>query len=203
LFHYVFKPEENPVMQYAHSMQAEMPSPAGKSEQSPDLGELFDGHVAREFADRDVEAAMETMIPEPYVHCVPVMTGGVGGHEVRRFYSQHFINQIPRDAKVTPISRTVGVDQVVVELVLSFTHDTQWDYLLPGIPPTGKRVDLPHVVVMKFEGGKVAHERLYWDQASLLVQVGLLDPTNLPVAGAEQAGQLLRVVQGRGQAGQI
>src|SRR5690348_10194772 len=152
-------------MQYTHSMEAETTSPAGKSEQSPDLGELFDGHVAREFADRDVEATMETMTPEPYVHCVPVMTGGVGGREVRRFYSQHFINQIPRDARVTPISRTIGRDQIVVELILSFTHDTQWDYLLPGIPPTGKRVDLPHVVVMKFEGGKVAHERLYWDQA--------------------------------------
>ena len=166
---------------------------------SSDLSALFDGHVAKEFADRDVEATMETMIPEPYVHCVPVMTGGVGGQQVRRFYSEHFINQIPKDAKVTPVSRTIGIDQVVVELVLSFTHETQWDYLLPGIPPTGKRVDLPHVVVMKFESGKVAHERLYWDQASLLVQVGLLDPTNLPVAGAEQAGQLLRVAQGRGQ----
>jgi carboxymethylenebutenolidase len=190
-------------MQYAHSMEAEMTSPAGKSEQSPDLGELFDGHVAREFADRDVEAAMETMTPEPYVHCVPVMTGGVGGREVRRFYSQHFINQIPKDARVTPISRTIGRDQIVVELILSFTHDTQWDYLLPGIPPTGKRVDLPHVVVMKFEGGKVAHERLYWDQASLLVQVGLLEPANFPVAGAEQAGQLLRVALGQGHPGQI
>ena len=169
---------------------------------SPDLCALFDGHVEREFADQDVDATMETMIPEPYVHCVPVMTGGVGGQQVRRFYSEHFINQIPKDAKVTPISRTIGEDQIVVEFVLSFTHETQWDYLLPGIPPTGKRVDLPHVAVMKFENGKVAHERLYWDQASLLVQVGLLDPANLPVAGAEQAGQLLRVAQGRGQPGQ-
>jgi carboxymethylenebutenolidase len=99
-------------------------------------------------------------------------------------------------------SRAGLPSNAVVELVLSFTHETQWDYLLPGIPPTGKHVDLPHVVVMKFENGKVAHERLYWDQASLLVQVGLLDPTNLPVAGAEQAGQLQRVAQGRAHAGQ-
>ena len=159
----------------------------------PDLSALFDGHVEREFADQDVDATMETMVAEPYVHCVPVITGGVGGEKVRRFYSDHFINQIPKDANVTPISRTIGKDQIVVELVLSFTHDTQWDYLLPGIPPTGKRVDLPHVVVMKFENGKVAHERLYWDQASLLVQVGLLDPANLPVVGVEQARRLLRV----------
>ena len=172
---------------------AEMQMSTAKAEGSPDLSALFDEHVGREFADQDVDATMETMVPEPYVHCVPVMTGGVGGEKVRRFYSDHFINQIPKDANVTPISRTIGKDQIVVELVLSFTHDTQWDYLLPGIPPTGKRVDLPHVVVMKFENGKVAHERLYWDQASLLVQVGLLDPADLPVVGVEQARRLLRV----------
>jgi carboxymethylenebutenolidase len=172
---------------------SEMRMSTAKPAGSPDLSALFDGHVEREFADRDVDATMETMVPEPYVHCVPVMTGGVGGKQVRRFYSDHFINQIPKDASVIPISRTLGKDQIVVELVLSFTHDTQWDYLLPGIPPTGKRVELPHVVVMKLENGKVAHERLYWDQASLLVQVGLLDPGNLPVVGIEQARRLLHV----------
>ena len=172
---------------------AEMPMSTAEAEGSPDLMALFDRHVEREFADQDVDATMETMVPEPYVHCVPVMTGGVGGGQVRRFYSEHFINQIPKEVKVTPVSRTIGNDQIVVELVLSFTHNTQWDYLLPGIPPTGKRVELPHVIVMKFENGKVAHERLYWDQASLLVQVGLLDPGNLPVVGIEQARRLLLV----------
>ena len=173
--------------------RAELPRSATNAQESPNLSALFDGHVAREFADQDVDATMETMIPEPYVYCVPVMTGGVGGQEVRRFYSEHFINQIPKDAQVTPISRTIGKDQIVVEFVLSFTHDTQWDYLLPGIPPTGKHVELPHVAVMGFENGKVAHERFYWDQASLLAQVGLLDPGNLPVMGVEQARKLLRI----------
>jgi carboxymethylenebutenolidase len=100
-----------------------------------DLGALVDGHLEREFADQDVNATMETMVPEPYVHCVPIMTGGSGAEGVRRFYSEHFVNQIPKDAKVTPISRTIGKDQVVDELIVSFTHDAQWDYLLPGIPP--------------------------------------------------------------------
>ena len=163
----------------------------------PDLGAVFDAHIEREFADQDVDATMKTMVPEPYVYCVPVATGAFGGQEVRRFYSEHFINQIPKDATVTPISRTIGKDQVVDEIIVSFTHDTQWDYLLPGIPPTGKHVELPHVVVMKFENGKVAHEHVWWDQASLLVQVGLLDPANLPVAGAEQARELLRAAEGR------
>src|SRR5215475_13828091 len=165
------------------------------SSEISDLGALFDGHIEREFADRDVNSTMETMVAEPYVLGVPIMTGGFGGKEVRHFYSEHFINQIPKDAKVTPISRTVGKDQVVDEFIVSFTHDTQWDYLLPGIPPTGKHVEIPHIVVMKFENAKVAHEHIWWDHGSLLVQVGLLDPANLPVAGAEQARSLVAVAQ--------
>ena len=164
-----------------------------------DLGALFDGHIAREFADQDVDATMETMVPEPYVQCVPAMTGGFGGDGVRRFYSEHFVNQIPKDAKVTPISRTIGKDQVVDEFIISFTHDAQWDYILPGIPPTGKRVEIPHVVVMKFENGRVAHEHIWWDQASLLVQVGLLDPGTSSIVGVEQANNLRRVAQEHGE----
>ena len=178
------------------SSKGEMPTSAVKPKEFSDLGVLFDCHIAKEFADLDVNATMETMVSEPYVHCVPSMTGGFGAQGVRRFYSEHFINQIPKDAKVTPISRTIGKDQVVDELIVSFTHDAQWDYLLPGIPPTGKHVELPHVVVMKFENGKVAHEHIWWDQASLLVQVGLLDPTDLPVAGLKQAHKLLRLARG-------
>src|SRR5262245_34239116 len=170
-----------------------MPNANPKEVRSIDA--IFDDHIQREFADRDVNATMETMVPEPYVHCVPIMTGGYGRRRVRRFYSEHFVNQIPKDATVTPISRTIGKDQVVDEFILSFTHDTQWDYILPGIPPTGKHVEIPHIVVMKFENGKVAHEHVWWDQASVLVQVGLLDPAKLPVTGVEQARKLQRVAQ--------
>jgi carboxymethylenebutenolidase len=177
------------------------PKAGVNSKEFLDLGALFDTHIKKEFADRDVNATMKTMVPEPYVYNIPTMTGGFGGQGVRRFYDEHFVNQIPKDARVTPISRTVGKDQVVDEFILSFTHDTQWDYLLPGIPPTNKRVELPHVVIMKFENGKIVHEHIWWDQASLLVQVGLLDPGNLPVAGVEQAKQLLDVAQKKGKSG--
>jgi carboxymethylenebutenolidase len=180
------------------SLEKETAKPNGKINEGGGLDDIFDAHIAREFADRDVDATMETMVPQPYVYCVPVMTGGFGGEGVRRFYSEHFINQIPKDARVTPISRTIGKDQVVDEFIVSFTHNTQWDYLLPGIPPTGKKVELPHVVVMKFENGKVAHEHVWWDQASLLVQVGLLDAANLPVVGVEQATRLLRIAEENG-----
>jgi carboxymethylenebutenolidase len=115
------------------------------------------------------------------------MTGGAGAEEVRRFYATYFVGKWPADTKVEQVSRTVGRDQVVDELIVSFTHDVPLEFLLPGVPPTGKRVVLPFAVVMRFEGGKIAHEHIYWDQASLLAQVGLLDPKVLPVTGAEQA----------------
>ena len=160
-------------------------------ERGPDLGAVFDEHVAAEFVHLDLEATMATMTDDPYVNHVPVMTGGVGRDEVRRFYGQHFIGKWPADIEITSVSRTVGDQQVVDELVLSFTHGIEMDQLLPGVAPTGRRVQLPFCVVAKFEGGKLAHEHIYWDQASLLVQVGLLDPADLPVTGAEQAENVL------------
>ena len=111
------------------SQKEQMQKPAVNSNEPPDLGALFNGHIAREFADFDVDATMETMVAEPYVHCIATLAGGFGGRGVRRFYSEHFINQIPKDAEVTPISPTIGKDQVVDELIVSFTHNTQ----LPAI----------------------------------------------------------------------
>jgi carboxymethylenebutenolidase len=156
-----------------------------------DLGAVFDEHVAAEFSLRDLDAAMATMAADPYVYHVPVMTGGVGFEGVRRFYGDHFIGKWPEDTEIAPVSRTVGDDQVVDELVLSFTHDVEMDAILPGVPPTGRSVRLPFCVVVKFEGGRVAHEHIYWDHASLLLQTGLLDRADLPVTGAEQADNLL------------
>ena len=160
-----------------------------------DLGAVFDLHIKREFEDHDVDATMQTMTSEPYVHHVPMMTGGVGYSAVYNFYKNHFIGKMPDDTKVVRISRTIDKDQVVDELMVSFTHDREVDFMLPGVPPTGKYVELPHVVVMKFKDGKISHEHIYWDQASLLVQVGLLDPKLLPVTGREQAKRLLELSQ--------
>ena len=156
-----------------------------------DIGAVFDQHVAAEFVRLDLDETMETMTADPYVNHVPVMTGGVGFEGVRSFYGQHFIGKWPADVEITPVSRTVGEDQVVDELVLSFTHDIEMPQLLPGIAPTGKPVRVAFCVVAKFEGDKLAHEHIYWDQASLLVQVGLLDRAGLPVTGGEQADGVL------------
>jgi carboxymethylenebutenolidase len=156
-----------------------------------DIAGVFDDHVAAEFVDMDLEATMATMADDPYVNHVPVMTGGVGFERVRQFYGDHFIGKWPQDVEITPVSRTVGENQVVDELVLSFTHDVEMPQLLPGVAPSGKPVQLAFCVVVGFRDGKVAHEHIYWDQASLLVQVGLLDPAKLPVTGAEQAENVL------------
>lgn len=162
------------------------------SDATRDLGAVCDAHIKAEFVDRDVTATMITMAPEPYLTHVPTLTGGTGRAEVERFYRDHFVGHWPEDVQVQPVSRTVGRNRVVDELIVSFTHDREMRVYLPGVAPTGRKVVLPHVVVMGFDDtGRVAYEHIYWDQATLLVQVGLLDPARLPVAGAEQAARLL------------
>jgi len=153
----------------------------------PDLVALWENHCRYEFETRDVNATMATMVSQPYVNHIPTMTGGVGYEQLKRFYAFHFIPVNPPDFRLTPISRTVGTDTIVDEFIVHFTHTTEIDWLLPGIPPTGRAVEIPTVAIVKFEGDKVAHEHIYWDQASVLVQIGLLDPLGLPVAGAETA----------------
>jgi carboxymethylenebutenolidase len=164
---------------------------ARTANQVADLGAIFDAHVRHEFVDHDVAATMKTMAAEPYVHHVPTLTGGDGHASVVDFYTKHLVGKMPADTRIERISRTVGKDQVVDELILYFTHDRPIDFMLPGIPPTGKKVALPHVVVMRFEGDKIIHEHIYWDQACLLAQIGLLDPSKLPVTGARQAEALV------------
>jgi carboxymethylenebutenolidase len=156
-----------------------------------DLAATFDAHVQAEFQDLDLEATMATMTDDPYVHHVPTITGGNGTADVRDFYGHHFIGQWPDDTETRQVSRTVGETQVVDELMMTFTHDRPLDIMLPGIPPTGRRITVPVVVVVGFEAGKVSHEHIYWDQATVLVQAGLLDPSGLPVVGPEQAEALL------------
>ena len=155
------------------------------------LGAMFDAHTAAEFETRDIEATMATMGEAPHLTHVPVMTGGSGREAVRSFYETWFIGRWPKDTKIIPVSRTVGEHSVVDEIIVSFTHDCEMPAILPGVKPTGRKAVIPFVVVVGFKGGKIAHEHIYWDQASLLVQIGLLDKSKLPVTGAEQAARLL------------
>lgn len=152
-----------------------------------DLEALWEAHLFSEFADRNVDVSMATMVDEPYVFVVPTVTGGTGKRDLHRWYSDHFHFQNPPDTTVIPISRTVGTDSVVDEFIFCFTHDRAMDWILPGIAPTGKYVEVPMTAVVNFRGPKLYHEHIAWDQATVLVQTGLLDPTGLPVTGIEQS----------------
>ena len=151
------------------------------------LQALWEEHLQYEFGTHSTEDALATMVEDAYVNHIPVMTGGVGKPALREFYSKYLIPQIPSDLELVPISRTIGTDQLIDEMVATFTHTIQMDWMLPGVAPTGKRVEVPVVAIIRFRDGKIAHEHIYWDQASVLVQVGLLDPGTLPVVGVDSA----------------
>jgi carboxymethylenebutenolidase len=130
---------------------------------------------------------MATMVDEPYVNHIPTMAGGVGHDELKRFYKYHFIGANPPDTSIALISRTVGADSLVDEVIFSFTHTSEIDWMLPGIAPTGRKVEIPLVAIVQFRDGKLVHEHIYWDQASVLAQIGHLDPAGLPIAGVATA----------------
>ena len=152
---------------------------------------LFEQHVGAELKG-DLDTTMVTMSANPHLNHVPTMAGGVGQAGVRAFYRDHLVGKFfPPDVKMQSVSRTVGEESVVEELVISFTHTTVIDWLLPGVKPTGKPVEMAVAVVVGFDGDKISHEHIYWDQAGVLVQIGLLKPDGLPVTGAESARKVL------------
>lgn len=155
------------------------------------LSDLWDRHMMHEFATLDTEETLETMVEGATVNHVPVITGGRGRAELREFYSRHFIPTHPADVQMVEVSRTIGVDSLAFEFVATFTHSTDMAWLLPGVAPTGRRVEMAAVVIVRFSGDKLVSEQIYWDQASVLVQVGLLEPDGLPVVGAEAARKVL------------
>ncbi|MDR4495124.1 MAG: ester cyclase [Nitrospirales bacterium] len=155
------------------------------------MNDLLERHVKAEL-DGDLDATMATMSDNPHVHNVANMMGGVGCQGVRDFYRNHLVGKFfPPDVKMVNVSRTIGTDQIVDEVVISFTHTRAIDWMLPGVPPTGKKVDMAVAVIVGVKNGKITHEHIYWDQASVLVQIGLLNPARLPVSGAESARKVL------------
>lgn len=155
------------------------------------LQAVWEEHIGHEFGTHSTEDALATMVEDAYVNHIPVMTGGVGKPALREFYSKYFIPQMPPDIELAPVSRTIGTNQLVDEMLVKFTHTIQMDWMLPGIAPTGKQVEVPVVAIIRFRDGKLAHEHLYWDQATVLVQLGMLDPVTLPVVGVDSARKVL------------
>ena len=158
---------------------------------APSLSELWEEHTAHEFSTRDTAATLATMVDDAYVNHVPVMTGGYGKAQLDAFYSRDFIPRMPPDTKLTAVSRTIGIDQLVDEIIFSFTHTQEMPWMLPGVAPTNKYVEIPLVVIVRFREGKLAHEHIYWDQASVLKQIGLITDSSLPVFGIETAKKVV------------
>ncbi|MGY9105902.1 MAG: nuclear transport factor 2 family protein [Alphaproteobacteria bacterium] len=153
------------------------------------LIDLWEAHTAAEFELKDADAAIDTMTENPVLIHVPVGTGASGREPLRKFYSDIFIPQIPPDFEPRVLTRSVARDRLIAEFVVSFTHTVQMDWFAPGIAPTGRRLVVPHVGIIAFENRKISSEHIYWDQASVLLQLGVLK-TDLPVMGAEQADRL-------------
>ncbi len=156
-----------------------------------DLEKAWEEHCRLEFEQKDADATIETMVDAPYVNHIPTMTGGSGKEELRRFYRDHFIAKLPPDTSVQTISRTIGSSSLVEELIFKFTHSCKIDFLLPGLEPTGRYVEIATVAIVHFKDGKIASEHIYWDQASVLVQLGLLDPSGVPVCGVESSNKVV------------
>ncbi|KAI5199239.1 hypothetical protein E4T39_06342 [Aureobasidium subglaciale] len=155
-----------------------------------DLEEIWEEHTLYEFGERAVDKTMSTMVQEPYVNHIPTMTGGIGRANLTNFYRNHFVFNNPEDTALELVSRTVGIDRVIDEFVFSFTHDREIDWLLPGIPPTGKKCRLPFTSIVNIRGDRLYHEHIAWDQATALVQLGLLPeylPFNYPIEGKTAA----------------
>ena len=168
-----------------------MSQPPALTPEEQHLNNLWQEHLRTEFSTHSADEAIATMVANPLVNQVPVMIGGDGKDELYQFYAKYFLPQIPPDTEMVPVSRTIGQGRLVEEMIFRFTHTIPMDWMLPGIQPTGKRVELAMLIVVQFEGDKLAHEHLYWDQASVLVQLGLLQRAGLPVVGAEGARSVL------------
>ena len=154
------------------------------------LIDVWDAHTAAEFEQKDADAAIATMTEHPVLIHVPVGTGATGREPLRKFYREIFIPQMPPDFELELLTRSVGQNRVIDEFIVRFTHTVQMDWFAPGIAPTGRRLVVPHVGIVAFEGGKISSEHIYWDQATVLRQLGLLEQ-GLPALGADQADRLL------------
>ena len=149
----------------------------------------WEAHTAAEFVARDVDATMQTMADNPAVLHVPTGMGGVGFNGVRDFYQQWFVGRNAADMSIESLSRTIGDASIVDEMLITLTHDVEIPWILPAVAPTGKQVRIPVIGIVGFEGTAVASERIYWDQAAVLAQVGLLDDEavkRLPIIASPQ-----------------
>ncbi|CAF3489930.1 unnamed protein product [Fusarium graminearum] len=158
-----------------------------------DLEYIWEEHTHYEFADRSVEHTMSTMVQEPYVNHIPTLTGGIGRDKLSDFYRHNFIFNNSADSELDLISRTIGIDRMVDEFLFKFTHNQEIPWMLPGVPPTNIKAEVPFTAVVNIRGDRLYHEHISWDQGTLLRQLGLLPeylpfPSALPDGRTSEAG---------------
>jgi len=160
-----------------------------------EIAKQFQAHINAEI-EGDLDTTLSTMTANPHLNNIPTLIGGIGYEGVKSFYSSLIPSNkfFPPDLEMVPVSRTIDQNQLVDEIIFKFTHTSEVGWMLPNIPPTGKRIEIPLVVIVGFKDGKVTHEHIYWDQASVLVQIGLLDPKQLPVHGIETAQRMEEII---------
>src|SRR5215471_6406796 len=139
----------------------------------PTLSAVWQEHAHAEFVLKDADAALATMVDDPYVLCIPSGTGGVGRAEVHDFYARQFLPKLPPDLEFNSLSQVFGGERLVEEFVVRFTHTLAMDWMLHGVPPTGRKVEFALVGLIGFEGDKIAYEHIHWDQGTVLFQLGL------------------------------
>jgi hypothetical protein len=147
-----------------------------------DLEDFGDTFLRLSLKEKDAGATISLLADDAYVNYTATATGGVGKRALLHFYRDFFMKGIPPSMKIKLISRTTGVDRVIDEMLVSFRHSQEMPWILPGVPPTDKLVEIGLVSIIGVRGGKLVHEHIYWDQASVLMQIGALDPKHVPQA---------------------
>ena len=159
-----------------------------------DIEPVREAHATLSLGHRDASATVQTMRPDAHVTYLPTLTGGDGKRALHHFYEDFFMPGLPPSFNTRLVSRTSGVDRVVDEFVVSFKHSVEMEWILPGVAPTNRDVEIAMVSVVAVRGGKLVHEHVYWDQASVLMQIGALDPNNVPEQLKENGCEKLPVV---------
>jgi carboxymethylenebutenolidase len=136
---------------------------------------LWEEHIRSEFVAKSVDGALATMVEDASVLMIPTGWGGKGKVALKLLYRNEFIPSIPDDYESQLLSRMVTEDRLVEETIGRFHHTKRMDWFLPGLEPTGKPIEVQSIMVVEFRDGRMAVERLYWDAATVLRQIGRLE----------------------------
>jgi carboxymethylenebutenolidase len=139
------------------------------------LEEIWDEHVTASLGTGDLAGSLANLVAEPSVLHIPAMTGADGRAALERFYLEDLFGHLPTDLALTGISRTVDRFHLVDETTVSFTHDRELPWLLPGVAPTHRRAEVLTIAVVGFERGRISSQRVLWDHATLTAQLGLAE----------------------------